>query len=100
METDRMEHIKRVILSTMPEGVLKRLAETDLILIPPNFKDDVFDKAGIDIALPNLSMSIERFVDTNHWWIGDEYYTYYTPEEMDNVLSEEISKSIEWIQLQ
>lgn len=100
MEADRMEHIKRVILSTIPEGVLKRLVETDLILIPPNFEDNVFDKAGIDIALPNLSMSIERFVDTNHWWIGDEYYTYYTPEEMDNVLSEETSKSIEWIQLQ
>ncbi len=100
METDRMEHVKRVILSTIPEGVLKRLVETDLILIPPNFEDNVFDKAGIDIALPNLSMSIERFVDTNHWWIDDEYYTYYTPEEMDNVLSEEISKSIEWIQLQ
>ena len=100
MEADRMEHVKRVILSTIPEGVLKRLVETDLILIPPNFEDNVFDKAGIDIELPNLSMSIERFVDTNHWWIGDEYYTYYSPEEMNNILEKEIAKSIAWIIVQ
>jgi hypothetical protein len=98
-----MEHIKRVILNTIPDGVLKRLTETDLILIPPNFEDNVFDKAVIDIELPNLSMKMERFVDTNHWWIGeegDEYYTYYTPEEMNSILEEEIAKSIAWIKIQ
>ena len=97
MEKDRMEHIKRVILNTISDGVLKRLAETKLILIPPIFEDDIFDKAGIDIELPNLCMKIERFVDTNHWWIGDELYTYYTPEEMNSILEEEIAKSIAWI---
>ena len=95
-----MEHIKRVILNTISDGVLKRLAETKLILIPPIFEDDIFDKAGIDIELPNLYMKIERFVDTDHWWIGDELYTYYTPKEMDNLLAEEIAKSITWLQLQ
>jgi hypothetical protein len=100
METDRMEHVRKVILSTISDGVLKVLAESSLVLIPPVFEDNVFNKAGIDIELPNLSMSIERFVDTDHWWIGDEYYTYYTPKEMDEKLTEEISRSVIWIKIQ
>lgn len=100
MEKDRMDHIRKVILSTIQDGVLRVLAESSLVLVPPNFEDNVFDKAGINIELPNLSMNIERFVDTDHWWIEDEYYSYYTPEEMDNKLAEEISKSVIWIKIQ
>jgi len=100
MEYYKTEHIRKVILSTISEGVLKTLAETDLIIAHSQFEDDVFDKARINIKLPNLSMLIERFVDTDHWWIGEELYTYYTPKEMDEKLVEEISKSIEWIGIQ
>lgn len=92
-----MEHIRKIILDSIPDGVLKRLAENVLILEPSDFEDDVFNKAKINIELPNLSMSIERFVDTDHWWIGNEYYTYYSPVELDVKLSEEIAKSILWL---
>lgn len=94
-----MEHIRKIILDSIPDGVLKELAENVLILEPPDFEDDVFNKAKINIELPNFSMKIERFVDTDHWWIDDEYYTYYTPEEMDMKLSEEIAKSILWLRI-
>ena len=95
-----MDHIRKVILDTIPDGVLKRLVETDLLLIPTVLKEKTFDTAGIDIEIPNLSMKIERFVNLDHWWIEDEYYSYYTPEEMDNKLAEEISKSVIWIKIQ
>lgn len=94
-----MEHIRKIILDSIPDGVLKRLAENVLILGPPDYEDDVFNKARINIELPNISMKIERFVDTDHWWIDDEYYTYYTPEEMDMKLSGEIAKSILWLEI-
>ena len=94
-----MEHIRKIILDSIPDGVLKGLAENVLILEPPDYEDDVFNKARINIELPNISMKIERFVNTDHWWIDDEYYTYYTPEEMDMKLSEEIAKSILWLEI-
>ena len=99
MEGSRMEHIRKIILGSIPDGVLKELARNVLILEPPDYEDDVFNKARINIELPNISMKIERFVDTDHWWIDDEYYTYYTPEEMDMKLSEEIAKSILWLEI-
>ena len=99
MEYYKTEHVRKIIIGSIPDGVLKTLAETDLKIAHSQFEDNVFDKAGIIIKLPNLSMEIERFVDTDHWWIGDEHYTYYTPKEMDDKLTVEISKSIGWIQL-
>jgi hypothetical protein len=100
MDGNKIGHIRKIILDAIPDGVLKRLVETDLILIPSVFKDKTFETVGIDVELPNLSMKITRFVDMNHWWIGDEIYTYFSPAEMDSILIGEIAKSIEWIQLQ
>lgn len=97
MGHDKMEHVRKVILDTIPEGVLKKLAEKNLILVPPQYEDDVFSVAAVILDLPNLTLKAERFVDTDHWWIGTEMYTYYSPAELDVKLSDEISKSIEWI---
>jgi len=92
-----MEDSKKLILDTIPEGVLKTLAK-ELEIAPPE-DYGIFPRAIVKIALPNLSLRIERFVETNHWWIANDIYDYYTVEALEEELSYQIAKSIEWIEI-
>ena len=92
-----METAKEIIISTLPEGVLKILAK-DLEIAPPE-DYGVFPRAIVRISLPNLTLRIERFVETNHWWITDDIYDYYTVEALEEALIYKIVRSIEWIQI-
>jgi hypothetical protein len=94
-----MEETKKLILDVLPEGVLKTLAERDLTIAGPE-DYGIFPRAIVNVTLPNIKLKIERFIETNHWWIADDIYDYYTQEELDNELSCQIAKSIEWIEIQ
>lgn len=89
-----MATAKEIIISTLPEGVLKIIAN-DLEIAPPE-DYGVFPRAIVRISLPNLSLRIERFVETNHWWIADDIYDYYTVEALEDELIYKIVRSIEW----
>ena len=89
-----METAKEIILNTLPEGILKTLAK-DLEIAPPE-DYGIFPRAIVKIALPNLTLRIERFVETNHWWIPDDIYDYYTVEALEEELIQRIARSIEW----
>lgn len=89
-----METAKEIILNTLPEGILKTLAK-DLEIAPPE-DYGIFPRAIVKIALPNLTLRIERFVETNHWWIANDIYDYYTVEALEEELIYQIVRSIEW----
>lgn len=97
-----MEAIKRLIIDTLPEGVLKFIAKKNLDLII-NYKSlEGFTVVSVNINLPNLNLKAERFIDTSQWWIENDlydYYRYYTPEELDTELSYQIIKLIAWIKI-
>ena len=92
-----MATAKEIIISTLPEGVLKIIAK-DLEIAPPE-DYGVFPRAIVRVALPNLTLRIERFVETNHWWIANDIYDYYTVEALEEELIYKIAGSIEWIQI-
>jgi hypothetical protein len=97
----------KIIIDSLPEGVLKELAERDLILVTNASSEEFilpeFSMAAININLHNLTMRVERFIEHTHWWIddgGQGYYDYYTAEELDTELSYQIAKSILWVQIE
>jgi len=93
-----MADSKKLILDTLPDGVLKTLAKDLEIAGPEDY--GIFPRAIVKIALPNLTLRIERFVETNHWWIANDIYDYYTVEALEEELIYQIVRSIEWTHIE
>ena len=98
-----MDTVKKIIIDSLQEGVLKALAKSDLILVTDASSEEFilpeFSMVAININLHNLTMRVERFIEHQHWWIddgGQGYYDYYTAEELDVELSYQITRSIAW----
>ncbi len=89
---------KKLIIDTLPEGVLKTLAERDFTIAEPS-DYGIFPRAIVNVTLPNLTLKIERFIETNHWWIADDIYDYYDAEALETELIYQIAKSILWIEI-
>lgn len=90
-----MDPVKKIILDSLPEGVIRTLVERNLRIAAPS-DYGIFPRASVDINLPGLTLKIARFVETDHWWIDDGIYDYYTVETLERELIHRITRSIAW----